>query len=166
MIQYKFISSSPISLFFVLESASKFYFIFFTFFIVVQVQLSPFSPHHSFPLQPAPLPTLDPTCLWFGPCVLYTCSWKPFPFTPHHPLLPPLWLLLVCSWDFTIPSDPYIKPYRKLFVWLSLYNITLLGQIFLTNPSFGHHLKYFTKMVFPNSIKDSIWTEITEVTFL
>ena len=46
----------------------------FFFLIVVQVQLSPFSPHHS-PLPPhTPPPTLNPIPLWLCPCVLYTCS--------------------------------------------------------------------------------------------
>ena len=54
----------------------------FFFLIVVQVQLSPFSPHHS-PLPPhTPPPTLNPIPLWLCPCVLYTCSWWPFPYLP------------------------------------------------------------------------------------
>ena len=44
------------------------------FVIVVQVQLSPFSTHHSPPPHPSPLPTLGPTPLWLCPCVLYICS--------------------------------------------------------------------------------------------
>ena len=48
------------------------------FFIVVQVQLSPFPRHYPPLLYPSPPPTLNPTllrlCLW----VLYTCS---FPFS-------------------------------------------------------------------------------------
>ena len=31
---------------------------------------------HSPPAQPFLLPTLDPTSIWFCPCVLYRCSWK------------------------------------------------------------------------------------------
>ena len=37
------------------------------------------------PTSPAPLPTLDPTPLWFCPCVLYRCSWKPSAFSPIIP---------------------------------------------------------------------------------
>ena len=99
MIQYKFISSSPISLFFVLESASKFYFIFFTFFIVVQVQLSPFSPHHCPPPQPSPPPILNPTPIWLCPCVFYTCS-------------------------FTTPSPPPLSPPTSTLVTVNLFLIS------------------------------------------
>ena len=63
--------------------------------IVVHVYLSLFSPHDSPPPQPSPLPTLDPTHLWFCPCVLYTCSWKPFPFSP--PFSPPTSPLAIVS---------------------------------------------------------------------
>ena len=60
-------------------------------FIVVQVQLSPFFPSPlPSPPQPSTLPTLDPTLLWFCPCVLYMCSWKPFLLFPQYPLPPPL----------------------------------------------------------------------------
>ena len=71
---------------------------YFNFFIVVQVQLSPFSPHHSPPSQPSSLPTLNPTPLWFCPCVLYTCSWKPLPL--FLPLAPPTSLLVTVSLFF------------------------------------------------------------------
>ena len=64
---------------------------FFTIYIVVQVQLFPFS------LTTPPPLTLDPNPLWLCPYVLCTCSWKPFPLSPHYPLLPPLWLLSFCS---------------------------------------------------------------------
>ena len=71
--------------------------IFLTFFIVVQVQLSPFSLHHCPPPQPSPPPTPHPIPPWFCPCVLYRYSWKPFPFFSHYLLAPPLWLLSVYS---------------------------------------------------------------------
>ena len=58
----------------------------FTFFIVVQVKLSPFFHQHSLPPQPSPLPTLDPNPLWFCPCVLYTCSLMTLP--PFPPIIP------------------------------------------------------------------------------
>ena len=49
------------------------------------------------PLQPqlAPLPTLDPTPVWFCPSVLYTCSRKPCPLFP--PLSPPTSPLVTVS---------------------------------------------------------------------
>ena len=59
---------------------------FINYFIVIQLQLSAFSPHHS-----PPTPTAKPTFLpcfhsppWFCPCVLYNSSWK-----PSSPLFPP-----------------------------------------------------------------------------
>ena len=71
---------------------------FFSFFIVVQVQLSPFSCHHSpLPLPPPP-PTLNPTHLWLYPCVLYTCSLMILSqLSPVISHLAPLWLLSVYS---------------------------------------------------------------------
>ena len=60
------------------------------FFIVVQVKLSPFDPHHLQPLQPYPHLTLDPTLHWLYPCLLYTCYLMTIPpfapvITSHHP---------------------------------------------------------------------------------
>ena len=80
------------------------YVFFLTFFIVVPVQLSPSFPHHSHPPQPSPLPTLDPTFLWFCPCVLYSCSWKPFSLFPRYAHPPPLWLLTVFL-NFTVSGS-------------------------------------------------------------
>ena len=63
----------------------------FVFFIVVLVQLSPFSPHHA-PHPPQTYP------LWLCPYVLYTCSLMALPLiSPIILLSPPLWLLSVCS---------------------------------------------------------------------
>ena len=61
----------------------------FFFFIVVQLQLSAFSP------CPSPPTPAKPTSLlwfhpppWFCPRVLYSSSWKPFsPLSPPHSLL-------------------------------------------------------------------------------
>ena len=69
------------------------------FFIVVQVQLSPFSPHNATP-HTSPISTSYPRTypLWLCPCVLYTCSFMVLLlFSPIVPLPPPLWLLSVCS---------------------------------------------------------------------
>ena len=49
------------------------------------------------PTQPSPLLILDPTPYWCCPCVLYTCSWQPFPLSLSITLPSPLWLLSVCS---------------------------------------------------------------------
>ena len=71
-LNFKFLSlcqNEVVSHCFNLRSAST------PFFIVVQVQLSPFSPHYSPLLPPSPPATLNPTLLWLCPCVLYTCSW-------------------------------------------------------------------------------------------
>ena len=72
-----------------------FYYYFFTFFKL----FLKYSCLHFFPTTP-PTPAV-PTShswsypLWFCPSVLYTCSWQPFPLSPHYPLSPPLWLLTV-----------------------------------------------------------------------
>ena len=53
------------------ESGEKFSFL---NLIVFQVYFSPFYPSHSPPPQPSLLPNLDPTLLWFYPCIPYRCS--------------------------------------------------------------------------------------------
>ena len=98
------------------------------FFTVFQVQLSPFSSHHSpHPSHPhlPPLispPSLDPTSLWLCPCVLYTCSLMTLPPFPHYLLPPPIWLLSVCS----------------LFQCLSLYFACLFVLLGSTYMIFDH----------------------------
>ena len=52
------------------------------FFIVVQVQLFPFSCHHFPRHHPHPLPTLNLSPLWLCPWVLYTCSLMTLSFFP------------------------------------------------------------------------------------
>ena len=49
------------------------------------------------PPQPSPPSSPDSTLPWFCPCVLYSCSRKPFPPSSHFTLLPPFWLLSDCS---------------------------------------------------------------------
>ena len=97
-----------------------FYFIFYyIFFTVVQVQLSPFSPHHS-PTHPR-LPPYDPTPLWLCPCVLYTCSLMALPLlSPTIPLSPSS-LVTVCL--FFTSKIYYLKMYSPvissiLTVWI------------------------------------------------
>ena len=86
-------------------------FFFFTLFIVVQVQLSPFSPH---PAIPTSHPWSYP--LWLCPCILYTCSWKPFSLLPFPPIISssPFWLLSVLNFNVF----GYIL-LAYLFYWLS-----------------------------------------------
>ena len=55
--------------------------------IVVHLQLSAFTPLHSpAPPQPPPPPSPASSPIWFCPCVLYSCSGKPFPTPSHYPL--------------------------------------------------------------------------------
>ena len=76
------------------------------FVIVVQVQLSPFSPHHFLPSHPPPPPILKTILLWLCPWVLYTCSVMTLPvLSPVSPRSPPLGLLSVrslfqCLWFY------------------------------------------------------------------
>ena len=70
-------------------------FFFFNYFIVVPLQLSAFSPHHSPPPQPNPPPSLASTLpLGFVHVSFIVVPENP---SPHCPLPHPLWLLLDCS---------------------------------------------------------------------
>ena len=64
-------------------------FYFLNIFIVVQVQFSAFSSHHSLPPRLSPPPFLVSTPpARYCPCVLYHCSCKPFTLFPYNnPLL-------------------------------------------------------------------------------
>ena len=71
------------------------YWIFKIFFIIIQLQLSAFSPHPSTPPQPNPPPSSTSTLpLDF---VLVSFIVAPINPSPHCPLPTPLWLLLHCS---------------------------------------------------------------------
>ena len=66
---------------------SDYHFVFYFFHIFyccssTVVFISPTTPP---PPQLSPLSTLDPTPVWFSPCVLYRYSWKHFPFPPTIP---------------------------------------------------------------------------------
>ena len=65
------------------------------FFIVIQLQLSAFSPHPSTPpqLNPPPFPA-STLPLDFVHVSFIVVPENP---SPHYPLPPPLWLLLDCS---------------------------------------------------------------------
>ena len=61
------------------------------FFIVIQVHLSPFSPHHQPPAPPIPTSHTWIYPHWLYPCVLYTCSLMTLPLlSPIIPLPSPL----------------------------------------------------------------------------
>ena len=73
------------------------HFIYLFIFVVVQVQLSPFSPT----MTPRPtnprLPPWNLLPLALSMCPLHVFFDGPSPIFPHYPLPPPLWLLSVCS---------------------------------------------------------------------
>ena len=112
-------------------------------FIVVQVQLSPFFPHHFPAPHPSPPPPLYPTPLWICPCVLYTCSLTTLP--PFHPIIPShfplvtvsfffismslvLFCLLVCFVD-EVPLIGEIIWYLSFTTWLTSLSIMLSSSI-------------------------------------
>ena len=92
-------------------------------FIVVQVKLSPYSPHHSHPPQPSLPPTCDPTPLWLCPWVLYACSLMTLPPSPTG-LSPPTSPLVTVSLFF-ISMSVVIFCLRVCFVDL----VPLIGEI-------------------------------------
>ena len=106
--------------------------IFFNF-IVVQVQFSAFSFHLSPWPQPSPPPSPNSTHPWFCPCVLYSCSWKPFPLSP--PLSPPTSPLVTVSM-FLISMSLVIFCLLVLLIRLHL-NVRSCG-ICLLLPGFFH----------------------------
>ena len=69
----------------------------FFFLIVVQVQLSPFSPLHSPPPHPSRLPSSKLPPLALSVCPLYMFLDGPSPIFLHYSLPFALWLLSVCS---------------------------------------------------------------------
>ena len=70
-------------------------YIIFFLFIVIQLQLSAFSPHPSTPSQPILLPS--PTSILPFDLVLVAFIVVPVIPSPHYPLPTPFWLLLDCS---------------------------------------------------------------------
>ena len=74
-----------------------FYWVFFPFFnfIVVQVQLSAFSPIPSLPLLPPPPSILTPLALSMGPSYMFLDNLSPSFLC--YPPPPPLWFPSVCS---------------------------------------------------------------------
>ena len=110
-------------------------------FIVVQLQLSTFSPHHSPPTPAKPASLL---CFhlspWFCSCVLYCSSWKPFSpmFPPHSPLaivrlfLISVSLVIFCllfSFVDYVPVKGEVIWYLSLTTWLISLSIMLSSSI-------------------------------------
>ena len=107
-----------------------FFFSFFKIFIVVQLQLSAFSPHpsHPTPAKPTSLPCSHPPP-WFYPCVLYSSSCKPlsplspprFPLAIGRLFLTSMSLVIFCllfsSIDY-VPVKGEIIWYLSLTAWL------------------------------------------------
>ena len=92
------------------------------FFIVVQVQLCPFSPHHSsHPTHPYSPPLNSP--LWLCPYVLHTCSLM---LLPHYSLL---YLSL-------LPSD-----YCQIVLYFNVSGFVLLACLFC---GLGEIIWYFS----------------------
>ena len=81
------------------------FYLFFNYFIVVQLQLPAFSPHSSTPPQPNSLPSPASNLpLGFVHVSFIVVPENP---SPHYPFPPPLWLLLIVlnfnvCWDYTL----------------------------------------------------------------
>ena len=110
-------------------------------FIVVQLQLSAFSPHHSppTPAKPTSLPCFHPPP-WFCPCVLYSSSQKPFPTLSPPPSLLAIVRLFLISMSLVIfsllfsfvdyvPVKGEIIWYLSLTAWLPSLSIMLSSSI-------------------------------------
>ena len=82
-----------------LAAMSSFFVVFLkNYFIVIQVQLSTFTAHHSLPHPSHPhLPPLIPLPLGFVHVSFIVVPEIPSPLSPHYPLPPALWLLSDCS---------------------------------------------------------------------
>ena len=78
-----------------------FFLSFFKIFIVIQLQLSSFSPHPSTPPQPNPPPSPASTLPLNFVHVSFIVA--PIDPSPHYPLLTPLWLLL--GYDFFLKES-------------------------------------------------------------
>ena len=95
----------------------KFLFIIYIF-IVVQVQLSPFSPHLVPPPHPSPPYTLEFTPLALSMCPLYIFLDGPSHFSSIIPFPSPLWLLSVCSLiHFLVIFCLFVLSIRSTYRW-------------------------------------------------
>ena len=112
------------------------------FFLILFLLKYSFLPFPS-PPQPSPLPSSVSTPPWFCPCVLYSCSCKPFTLFPL--LCPPLsplvtvllflismslviFCLLDCFVDY-VPVKGEIIWYLSLTTWLISLSIMLSRSI-------------------------------------
>ena len=119
----------------------KFFFLFiffiflslFSFFIVIHVQLSPFSPHHCLSLQPSPPATLNLIPFGFVHVSFIHVPWWSFSFFPCYP--PPPSPLITVSLFFVQCVWLY---FACFFCWLgSTYRWDHMVFVF-------HYLAYFT----------------------
>ena len=123
------------------EKVSTIVFVCLFYFIVVQLQLSAFSPHSSTPPQPnpPPSPSFHPPP-WFCPCVLYSSSGKPLsPLSlPPSPLAIVRLLLTSMSlvrFCLLFSSVDYVRVkgeiiwYFSLTVWFISLSVMLSGSL-------------------------------------
>ena len=111
------------------------FFLSFSFFIVVQLQLSPLSPQYSLPPYPPHLPHSlrpAPTPVVFVHGSFIHVPWRPFPFFPLLYTTYPssLWLLSVCSlfpclWFYFAPLFVIIS----LEIIITCWTKAILGKI-------------------------------------
>ena len=83
----------------------------YLFFIVVQVQLSPFSSHHSPLPHPSPPPTLEPTSFAFVHVYFIHVPWWPFPIFPYY-------------------SSPVLSGYCQSVLYFNVSGYILLACLF------------------------------------
>ena len=107
------------------------------FLIVVQVQLSPFSTHHSLPPHPSPPSTLKPTPYGFVHVSFIHVPWLPFPYFPHYPSplafqFPSSCSLFQCLWS-------YFACLYHNFLPTHLHSRILHSRKKEGTPTFGQH---------------------------
>ena len=116
-----------------------FFFQFLNYFIVVQLQLSAFSPHPSTPPQPNPPPS--PASILPLGFVHVSFDVVPENLSPHYPLPTHLWLLFDCT-NFSVSG--YI-----LFAFFFCFILVLFVYFFLlfALPTVLHLKKYFLRVM-------------------
>ena len=113
------------------ETFQKFFLLIKLLFIVVQLQLSAFSPHPSTPPKPNPPPSLVPTLpLGFVHVSFIAVPENP---SPHCPLPTPLWLLVDCS------------SLQCLWLYFVCFFLLLIRFQLKVRSFVPHHLAYFTQ---------------------
>ena len=127
-----------------LKRKEWFFFNFFKFFVVIQLQLCAFYPHPSTPPKPPSLPHLYPPP-WFCPCVLYSSSCNPFSSLspPHSPMtivrlfLTSMSLVIFCF----IFSSIYYVPVKGEIIWYLSLTGRLVRPLWKTVWNFLRKLK-------------------------